>query len=164
MDNGQLVHMNEIKTCLKKYFSFGGKASLKEFWKWCFSVLGVSLLMACVLAVMIAVFGNRTPSCLFYEVAFKVLLILFACFLLAVLCPSLAVSSRRLRDAGICPWWVLLPIALCIASAFVFMDAGLAGMSAMQPSVPVVWQVVIYAVTVLVGFVFICLFCKPSKK
>ncbi len=154
--------MEEIKTCIKKYFGFGGRAGLVEFWKWCFFVLGVSLVMAGILAVMIAVWGNRIPVPAAFEIVCPVLFIVLGCFLLVVLCPSLAVASRRLRDAGISPWWLLLPAVLCIASAFVFMDAALAGMSAMQPSVPVVWQAVIYAVTALVGFVFICLFCKPS--
>lgn len=156
--------MKKIRQCFKKYFGFTGKAGVKEFWKWCFFVLGVSLVMAVIMAVMFAVWGNRIPASPAYEVACQVLAVLFMCFLLAVLCPSLAVASRRLRDAGICPWWLLLPAVLCIASAFVFLDSGLANMSAMQPSVPVVWQAVTYAVTAIVGFVFICLFCKSSKK
>ncbi|MBQ0094926.1 MAG: DUF805 domain-containing protein [Bacteroidetes bacterium] len=145
-------------------FRFTGKAGVKEFWKWCFSVLGISLAMAVIMAVMIAVWGNRIPASPVYEMVSQVLAILFGNFLLVVLFLSLAVASRRLRDAGISPWWLLMPVILCLTSAFVFMDAGLANMSAMPPSVPVVWQVVTYSVTALVGFIFMCLFCKSSKK
>lgn len=61
--------MKEIRQCFKKYFGFTGKAGVKEFWKWCFFVLGVSLVMAVIMAVMFAVWGNRIPASPAYEVA-----------------------------------------------------------------------------------------------
>lgn len=72
-----------IRTCLRKYADFQGRASRSEFW-W------------------FALFVVLVTSAL--ELAHE---ILAGIFLIAVLLPLLAAGARRLRDSGKDPWWLL---------------------------------------------------------
>jgi uncharacterized membrane protein YhaH (DUF805 family) len=92
-----------IQTVFTKYAEFRGIASRSEFWWW---VLFTALVSAALGSVPVwgLSFGNgvTTGSSL------------AGVWSLAVLLPSLAVTVRRLRDAGY-QWghlfWILLPVA-----------------------------------------------------
>lgn len=95
-----MTFFESIKTVFTKYAEFNGKASLSEFWWWAlFTVLVSSALNVFdVLTV-----GNNS----------SIGSILNGLWGIAILLPSLAVTIRRLRDAGY-KWqnifWVLLPV------------------------------------------------------
>ena len=90
----------------KKYATFAGRASRSEFWWWTlfstggFLVLG---LLAFVIGVETSPDGGETPG-----LAAVPLGILFMLFILAVLVPTVAVTVRRLHDAGYSGWLYLL--------------------------------------------------------
>jgi len=73
-----------IKTCFTKYGEFKGCASRPEYWWWfLFTIVGALS------------FGSISP-----QVA--------AAFNIAVLVPSVAVTTRRLHDVDRSGWWQLL--------------------------------------------------------
>lgn len=156
--------MNDIINCWKNYFKFNGKTGIFEFWKWMLFVGGISLIFLCPLTVIVSIWGNQIPPSRAYEMVCMILLSAMMLFCFSAFIPTLAVMSRRLRDAGICPWWLLVPAGLSVISFVVFMDAALAGMSEFQPSTPLAIRAVTYAVTALTVFIFICLFCRKSAK
>src|SRR4051812_25074604 len=90
-----------IRTVLRKYAEFGGRASRPEFWWW--------MLFYVLVASALNVFGviriGETSS---------LGAILSSLWGIAVLLPTFAVGVRRLRDAGY-GWghifWLLVPIA-----------------------------------------------------
>ena len=144
--------MNSIVETFKKYLCFSGRSSRKEFWIWTFMVLAVSVvLLGLLLGLMFILHVNCTivPLFLFWLVAFF---------------PSMTVAVRRLRDAGICPWTLLIPAALCIVTFFVLADIGLSNMDGSTARYSDAFAIILSAVTAMTGFVFLILFCLPSKK
>ena len=123
---------DSIKETFSKYFRFGGRSGRREFWTWTFMVLVVSVVLLGLLSGLIFIFHvNCTIVPLFL-------------FWLVALFPSLTVAVRRLRDAGISPWYLLIPATPAnYSDAFAF---------------------ILSAVTAMIGFVFLILFCLPSKK
>lgn len=89
-----------IDTCLAEYLTFRGRASRSEYWF--FALFAVLVNIAAEIA------DNLTGLRLASDVG------LFATIAsLALLIPSLAVTSRRFHDAGWSFWWylmILLPI------------------------------------------------------
>lgn len=78
-----------LSTCFRKYADFGGRASRPEYWWWALALAGVSL----IVTVFDALVGSVVYGSVWGTVA---------------LLPTLSVSVRRLRDAGL-PWgWMLL--------------------------------------------------------
>ena len=153
---------SSIEDTLRKYFQFKGKSGRSEFWIWAIMVLAVSVVVVCTLAGLSFILDhayNRVLSSLY-----KCILISLGLFWLAVFTPSLTVSVRRLRDAGICPWTLLIPATLGIGTFFVLADIGLSNMDGSQASYSDVFAFILSAVTAITGFVFIILFCLPSKK
>ena len=101
-----------IKTCLRRYVDFSGRATRAEFWWWwlgCGLVAGMMNLLQAALIASVAFewwpenwgFG---PLALLAFVVAQVGRI----FNLALILPSLAVTSRRLHDIGRSGWWQLL--------------------------------------------------------
>jgi uncharacterized membrane protein YhaH (DUF805 family) len=72
------------KTCLRKYATFGGRASRSEYW-WFF-------LFGLLVGAAASLFSERLNA-------------LVSLFLLL---PSTAVGARRLHDIGRSGWWLLL--------------------------------------------------------
>ena len=74
-----------VKTCLRNYAEFRGRATRPEFW-W--------FMLFCALATTVVgiLFGERASG------AATLLLLL----------PALAVTARRLHDVGRSGWWQLL--------------------------------------------------------
>lgn len=85
--------MDKIKEAFspltKKYADFNGCATRKEFWSW--------ILICVIIDIIFSLLGTFG-------------MILRIIWGLGVLVPSLAVTVRRLRDAGRDPWCVLLPL------------------------------------------------------
>ena len=93
-----MTFFQAIRTGFHKYADFTGTASRSEFWWW---VLFATLASAILTATANAFFGGADTG-------------VNGLWSLVVLLPSLAVTVRRLRDAGD-GWghvfWLLLPIA-----------------------------------------------------
>ncbi|UQU61377.1 DUF805 domain-containing protein [Couchioplanes caeruleus] len=85
--------------CYRKYATFSGRARRAEYW-W------FTLFNAVIYLALIAVgflLGDSDGSN-------ATLGILVAVFILVVFLPTLAVTCRRLHDAGLSGWWQLLGI------------------------------------------------------
>lgn len=79
-----------IAQCLGNYVGFNGRATRAEYWWW---------VMAITVCQVIFVFlMNLLP---------EIMLLVSGLFGLAVLLPSLAVTTRRLHDIGKSGWWQL---------------------------------------------------------
>lgn len=156
--------MKTLSDTFKRYFEFRGRADRREFWIWVLAMLAVSVPVVCVLAVIAFLFGN-TPGHPVAEGVFHAIIVILGLFWLVMFLPTLTVSVRRLRDAGIAPWLLLIPAALCAFTLLVLMDRALYNMS---PNTPANWSetfaFVLTSVTALVDIAFLILFCLPSKK
>lgn len=153
---------SSIEETLRKYFRFGGKSGRREFWIWVFMVITVSVVVVCILAGLAFILDdahNRVLSSIY-----KCILISLGLFWFAMFIPSLTVSVRRLRDAGISPWTLLIPAALCIVTFLVLADIGLSNMDGSTSSYSDAFAFILSAVTAVTVFVFLFLFCLPSKK
>jgi uncharacterized membrane protein YhaH (DUF805 family) len=90
----------------KKYATFAGRASRSEYWWWAlftfitYFVLGLA---AYALGMATSRDGGRTPGLLALP-----LIILFAVFLFGIIVPTLALTVRRLHDAGYSGLFALL--------------------------------------------------------
>lgn len=86
------------------YCTFEGRAGRPEYW---FSTLGFYLLLflACIPGIALAVLADNdvsyTPLCVGY-------ILLCGLILILALIPNIAVSVRRLHDAGFSGWFYLL--------------------------------------------------------
>jgi uncharacterized membrane protein YhaH (DUF805 family) len=102
-----MTFTESIRTVLSKYAEFEGRATRPEFWWWAL----FSFLVSSALGVFNVIpVGAPTE----YGAVASVGSILSGLWGIAVLLPGLAVTVRRLRDAGY-GWanvfWILLPIA-----------------------------------------------------
>jgi len=74
-----------VETCVtRKYADFEGRATRSEFWWF--------MLFCVIINALLAVAAEWAASA----------------FFLAMLVPSVAVGTRRLRDTGRSPWWWLM--------------------------------------------------------
>jgi uncharacterized membrane protein YhaH (DUF805 family) len=90
--------VDAVKRVFKKYATFNGCASRSEYWWWTlFTFLTYLLLGLLTYAVGVATSrdGGRTPGALAIP-----LIILLMVFILGILVPMLALTVRRLHDAG----------------------------------------------------------------
>ena len=97
-----------IRRGFKKYAKFEGRASRSEYWWWALFtglVLTVLGLLSLVIGVQTSPDGGDTPGAPAVP-----LLVLLVLFYLAILVPSIAVTMRRLHDAGYSGWLVLLAL------------------------------------------------------
>lgn len=92
-----------VRTVLKKYATFSGRASRSEYWWfWLFYVLALFPLaiLAFVLAILFSG-GLGTVSPVSYTV------VLWMVFTLAMLLPLVSLQVRRFHDRNISGWWYL---------------------------------------------------------
>ena len=101
-----------IKTCLRRYVDFTGRATRAEFWWWCLGCGMVAGMMNLLQAALIASaafewwpenWGFGPWALLAFAVAQIGRIVNIAMIL-----PSLAVTSRRLHDIGRSGWWQLI--------------------------------------------------------
>ena len=86
-----------IRTCLKKYATFSGRATRSEFWYW---ALFSWILSMIAYNIDSAISGGADPMTRSLVVSNIVILI--------TVLPTMAVSVRRLHDVGRSGWWFLL--------------------------------------------------------
>ena len=105
----------------KKYATFAGRASRSEYWWWAlftflaYLVLGLA---AYALGITTSRDGGRTPGLLALP-----LLILFAVFVFGVIIPTLALTVRRLHDAGYSGLFALLLLIPYLGSLIILIFA-----------------------------------------
>ncbi len=107
-----------VKTCIRKYADFSGRATRAEFWWWVLATTIVSMAFSAVDS-----FINAVSGAYFFSPLSSV-------FGLAILLPNTAVTARRLHDTGKSGWWQLVWVVvgiLAIVPAIVGVIAGLAG-------------------------------------
>lgn len=114
-----------IKTCLRKYATFSGRASRSEFW-WFFLVF---LLLEATLAELSTILFDP-PLASANSGGYRSNLsgpgfILVICFLAAGAIPLLAVASRRVHDIGRAASWLFLIILLRICADQTIIDRAL---------------------------------------
>ena len=84
-----------IKSCLRQYVGFRGRATRAEYWWWVLGTVVVSILLFIVDGI---IFGFEPDSSAVFQPLFG----------LATLLPGLAVAARRLHDIGQTGWWQLV--------------------------------------------------------
>ena len=94
--------IQSIKTVLKKYATFAGRASRSEFWYWSLFCFLASFLLS-FLDVLVFHVNVNDPNA-FYPTS--------TLFGLLVFLPSLAVTVRRLHDVDRKGWWLLISVTV----------------------------------------------------
>jgi len=152
-----------LKKTFCSYINFRGRSDRKEFWIWTLAMLAISFAFVCILAPIAFLSGNAHNPVL--SGIFTATITLFGLFWIVMFLPTLTVTVRRMRDAGITPWLLLIPTALGIFTFLVLFDQALYNM---DPSTPPhysgVFAFILTSVTAVVGITFVVLFCLPSKK
>lgn len=91
--------VSAVKSCLKRYVQFSGRACRSEYWYWTLATVVIAIILS------IATGDSSNP-----EAGSSLVSKLFQ---LATFLPGLAVFVRRMHDIGRSGWnylWVLLPI------------------------------------------------------
>ncbi|PRY18082.1 DUF805 domain-containing protein [Kineococcus rhizosphaerae] len=124
--------VDAVKTCLRQYATFTGRARRSEYWYFYLfqTLLGLVLGVALVIA-LVAVGGaaSATGSDTVGaggSIALVLLYLLVGAVSLALLLPSLAVHVRRLHDTGRSGWWILIslvPLGGIVLLVFNVMDS-----------------------------------------
>lgn len=108
-----MTMMQSVKTCLRKYADFSGRATRAEFWWWVLATTLVSLALNMLDIILGFFFLALIPiSGLSGLYGLDLLSSLFA---LAIILPGLAVTVRRLHDTGKTGWWQLVWIVIGVA-------------------------------------------------
>jgi len=101
--------VESVKTALKKYATFSGRASRSEFWWFSLfslvaTIAGMFLMMV-IAAGVLSLVPMKQPQT--GGMHFPLGALFFILILLALFLPSLAVLVRRLHDLNYSSWWVL---------------------------------------------------------
>jgi uncharacterized membrane protein YhaH (DUF805 family) len=96
-----------IKRFFTKYAVFHGRASRSEFWWAAVLAIVVFLVVGIAVEMVNAITDPSDPRPTPASTAIGVVYLVYA---LATLVPSVAVFVRRLHDANLSGWWVLLVI------------------------------------------------------
>lgn len=104
-----------VKTCLRKYCDFTGRARRSEYWWFVLFLVIVyfvgSFLAALLSSALSGVFGIEPTT---------MAIVLVMVLMLAFIVPVYAVLTRRLHDTGRSGWWVALAAVLAIVYAFCY--------------------------------------------
>ena len=158
---------NSLVQTFKNYFLFNGRADRKEFWTWALAMLAVSFVFICILGVIAFINSllYRDSENPVLSGLFTAGITLFGLFWLVMFIPSLTVSVRRLRDAGITPWLLIIPIALGIFTFLVLCDQALYNMDSSTPALySFAFACIMTAISAVTILIFIALFCKPTRS
>lgn len=158
-----------VKTCIVKYVSFGGKAKRSEFWTWVLFVAVVSFVLFGAAAMLAAIRNcagpDTTANPLYWLSSIIFCIFMFLClFLLFCLLPTLAVTVRRLRDAGYQPWIVIIPVLLLIGSYYPALVVALSGMDSNPPEIPLPYCYVYLFLTAVVCLLYAFLLSRAPKE
>ena len=116
--------VQSIKVCLSKYVVFSGRATRSEYWWFALFVILSSIVLAFLDQ---AIFGTNPDTGEGANV-------LNSGFQLAVFLPMLAAGWRRLHDTGRPGWYLLLPLALGLATMIALLS-GVAVFSVLEGGV-----------------------------
>ena len=94
-----------VKTCIRKYADFSGRATRAEYWWWVLATTVAGFAIGAIDGFINSVTGPYSFSPL------------SAIFGLAVLLPDLAVTARRLHDTGRSGWWQLVWFVVAVLGA-----------------------------------------------
>ena len=158
---------NSLVQTFKNYFLFKGRADRKEFWTWALAMLAVSFVFICILGIIAFINSllYRDSESPVLSGLFTAGITLFGLFWLVMFIPSLTVSVRRLRDAGITPWLLIIPIVLGVFTFLVLCDQALYNMDPSSPArYSFAFACIMTAISAVTILIFIALFCKPSKQ
>ena len=99
--------IQSVSVCLRKYFTFSGRASRSEFWWFYLLLFGIFLLRSFMPVVLLHMILNESLS----AETFKSLVIpmeVLNLIPLILVIPIWAAASRRLHDIGKSGWWQLV--------------------------------------------------------
>ena len=114
-----------IRTCLRKYGVFSGRARASEYWFW---QLAVAVVTAVVFGVFIVpALITMDPVTQEPGVLGTIGSVLWAVVLFGTLVPSIAVAVRRLHDTGKSGWYFLLGYVPFVGSIIIIVLAALPG-------------------------------------
>lgn len=113
-----------VMTCFGKYLVFSGRATRSEYWWFFLFVVLTSALLAVVDSLL---FGSNSETG-------EGTRVLSSVFQLGVVIPMLAAGWRRLHDTGKPGWYLLLPMALSIATMVMLMT-GVVAFSVLEQGV-----------------------------
>lgn len=105
---------------LNRYADFEGRASRSEYWWFAFSELLLAALMWVLLLTLGVGLMAPETSGIGVKVAFGIVLLLLCLAGLALLVPTLAVTVRRLHDAGYSGWFYLLNFVPYVGGIILF--------------------------------------------
>ena len=159
---------SHIKTCIAKYISFSGNATRSEFWSWALFVAVVSGGLFGVAAILVIIRSSAGPDTAsnplnWLSTIFFPILILLGLFLLFCLLPTLAVTVRRLRDAGYHPWIIVFPLLLLIGCLHPALVVALSGMDSTQPEIPLPYCYAYLAFTTTVCLLYAIILNRATK-
>ena len=101
--NPMMSFPDVVKTCLRKYGDFSGRATRAEYWWWVLFTVLTSIALSIVDSIIGYLEGwDHGP--------------LETLFALATLLPSVAVAARRLHDIGKTGWWQLAWYAISVTA------------------------------------------------
>ena len=96
-----MTFIEAVRECFRKYGDFSGRSPRPEYWWWIVAYVIAGSILATIDAFIVSLLDQ--------EDAFSPL---YLVFVLAVVLPSLAVTSRRLHDIGKSGWWLLVWIVV----------------------------------------------------
>ena len=108
--------MNDYLNVIRNnYANFSGRARRREYWMFTLvnTIISVVLYLLVALFALPSMLANRDTGFTPVEILFLVIYILYS---LAVLVPGIAVSIRRLHDAGYSGWMYLIVLVPLIGS------------------------------------------------
>lgn len=105
----QMTFINAIKTCYRKYATFKGRATRKEYWYFYL----YNMLITWALLGLSVVFDSNPQI-------FGIILVITFVFILFSLLPSFAVGVRRLHDTGRSGWDFMIAFIPFIGGLIIF--------------------------------------------
>ena len=127
-----------IKSCLRQYVGFSGRATRAEYWWWLLGVLGGGFLLGIVDGI---IFGFEVDSGGIFRPLFG----------LATLLPLFAVTVRRLHDIGRTGWWLLIWVGIGVSGWIVGLAVGVSAFFVMESLVAGLVTGVLIAGVVTIG-------------
>ncbi|MFT3901471.1 MAG: DUF805 domain-containing protein [Gordonia sp. (in: high G+C Gram-positive bacteria)] len=107
-----------VKRGFQKFATFSGRASRREFWWWTLGIALVTAVLYVPLLILVLNNPDDPTSGSAGPVVFILAALLFV-FLIATIIPSLAITVRRLHDAGFSGWYFFLHFIPLIGSLIV---------------------------------------------
>jgi uncharacterized membrane protein YhaH (DUF805 family) len=98
--------VDAVKRVFQKYATFDGRASRGEYWWWVLVAGVIGFVLYILTAIAIAIPASNGQSSI--GPVGVILIIVTVVFALAVIVPNIAVTVRRLHDAGYSGWFYLL--------------------------------------------------------